>query len=72
VACPGLPKAYGSAGLCAAASAPGKTAGNPSIAMNDGSVNIAVEGEPGDLWFFWQDSSGAFHQETVDTSANLS
>jgi hypothetical protein len=40
--------------------------------MNDGSVNIAVEGEPGDLWFFWQDSSGAFHQETVDTSANLS
>jgi hypothetical protein len=55
-----------------APSAPGKTAGNPSITMNDGSVNIAVEGEPGDLWFFWQDSSGAFHQETVDTSANLS
>ena len=49
-----------------------KNCRNPSITMNDGSVNIAVEGEPGDLWFFWQDSSGAFHQETVDTSANLS
>jgi hypothetical protein len=55
-----------------APSAPGKVASNPSITMNDGSVNIAVEGETGDLWFFWQDSSGTFHQETVDTSANLS
>jgi hypothetical protein len=45
--------------------------GVPSITMNDGSVNIAVEGYPGDLWFYWQDSSGAFHQETVDTAANL-
>jgi hypothetical protein len=44
----------------------------PSITMNDGSVNIAVEGYLGDLWFYWQDSSGAFHQETVDTAANLS
>jgi hypothetical protein len=25
----------------------------------------------GDLWFFWEDSSGAFDQETVDTAANL-
>ena len=51
---------------------PGKTASNPSITVNNGSVNIAVEGESGDLWFFWEDSSGAFHQETVDTAANLS
>src|ERR1700691_1035153 len=51
---------------------PDKTASNPSITVNNGSVNIAVEGESGDLWFYWEDSSGSFHQETVDTSANLS
>jgi hypothetical protein len=55
-----------------ALSDPDKTASNPSITVNNGSVNIAVEGETGDLWFYWEDSSGAFHQETVDTSANLS
>src|SRR5580704_5657836 len=46
-------------------------AGVPSITMNDGSVNIAVEDGQGNLVFYWEDSSGAFHEETVDTSANL-
>jgi hypothetical protein len=45
--------------------------GVPSITMNDGSVNIAVEDGQGNLVFYWEDSSGAFHEETVDTSANL-
>ena len=45
--------------------------GDPSITMNDGSVNIATEDVYGNLSFFWQDSSGAFHEETVDTAANL-
>jgi hypothetical protein len=45
--------------------------GDPSVTMNDGSVNIAVEDDEGDLDFYWQDSSGASHQETVDTAANL-
>jgi hypothetical protein len=39
--------------------------------MNNGSVNIAFETIEGDLLFYWQDSSGAFHGETVDTAANL-
>jgi hypothetical protein len=51
---------------------PGLTVvGNPSVTINDGSVNIATEDVYGNLSFFWQDSSGAFHQETVDTAANL-
>jgi hypothetical protein len=45
--------------------------GVPSITINNGSVNIATEDIYGNLSFFWQDSSGAFHQETVDTAANL-
>jgi hypothetical protein len=45
--------------------------GVPSITMNDGSVNIAVEDGQGNLVFYWEDSSGAFHEETVDTAANL-
>jgi hypothetical protein len=53
-------------------SAPVHVSSNPSTTLNNGSVNIAVEGQTGDLWFYWEDSSGAFHQETVDTSANLS
>jgi hypothetical protein len=56
----------------AAGPVPGTVASNASITVNNGSVNIAVEGESGDLWFFWEDSSGAFDQETVDTAANLS
>jgi hypothetical protein len=46
-------------------------AGVPSITINDGSVNIAVEDGQGNLVFYWEDSSGAFHEETVDTAANL-
>jgi len=46
-------------------------AGVPSITTNDGSVNIAVEDGQGNLVFYWEDSSGAFHEETVDTAANL-
>ena len=49
----------------AAGPVPGTVASNPSITVNNGSVNIAVEGDTGDLWFYWEDSSGAFHQETV-------
>jgi len=45
--------------------------GVPSITMNDGSVNIAVEDGQGNLVFYWEDISGAFHEETVDTAANL-
>jgi hypothetical protein len=45
--------------------------GVPSITVNNGSVNIASEDIDGNLSFFWEDSSGAFHQETVDTAANL-
>jgi hypothetical protein len=37
-------------------------ASNASITVNNGSVNIAAEGDTGDLWFFWEDNSGAFHQ----------
>jgi hypothetical protein len=39
--------------------------------MNGGLLNIASEDGNGDLIFFWQDSSGNFHEETVDTAANL-
>jgi hypothetical protein len=45
--------------------------GVPSITINNGSVNIAAEDSDGNLSFWWQDSSGAYHQETVDTAANL-
>jgi len=44
---------------------------NPAITINRGSVNIADEDGSGNLDFYWQDSSGTFHQETVDTAANL-
>jgi hypothetical protein len=39
--------------------------------MNGGLVNIAVVGAHGDLDLWWQDSSGTWHQETVDSAANL-
>jgi hypothetical protein len=45
--------------------------GNPSAVMNGGLLNIASEDGNGNLIFFWQDSSGSFHEETVDTAANL-
>jgi hypothetical protein len=50
---------------------PGGVMGDPSVTMNDGSVNIAVEDYQGNLDFYWEDSSGAYHQELVDTAANL-
>jgi hypothetical protein len=45
--------------------------GDPAITMNNGSENIAFEDANGNLDFYWEDSSGAFHGETVDTAANL-
>jgi hypothetical protein len=49
----------------------GCSVGNPSAVMNGGLLNIASEDGNGNLIFFWQDSSGNFHEETVDTAANL-
>jgi hypothetical protein len=46
-------------------------AGVPSVTVNDGMVNIAVEDGDGNLVFYWEDSSGNFHEETVDSAANL-
>jgi hypothetical protein len=43
----------------------------PSATMNGGLVNIAVEDPAGNLDFWWQDSSGNFHEELVDTASNL-
>lgn len=43
----------------------------PSITMNGGLVNITDEDDSGNLNFYWQDSSGTFHSEVVDTAANL-
>jgi hypothetical protein len=45
--------------------------GDPSITMNNGSENIAFDDSKGDLLFYWEDSSGNFHGETVDTANNL-
>jgi hypothetical protein len=45
--------------------------GAPTVTMNGGLVNIAVIAANDDLDFWWQDSSGTWHQETVDTAANL-
>jgi hypothetical protein len=45
--------------------------GVPAITMNGGLVNIADEDDAGNLRFYWQDSSGTFHPEVVDTAANL-
>jgi hypothetical protein len=49
----------------------GCQAGSQTVTMNGGLVNIAVFDENGNLDFWWQDSSGTWHQETVDTAANL-
>ncbi len=48
-----------------------KLVGVPSVTVNHGSVNIAVEDGQGNLVFYWEDSSGAFQEETVDTTNNL-
>jgi hypothetical protein len=45
--------------------------GAPAVTMNGGLVNIAVVAANGDLDFWWQDSSGTWHQETVDTPASM-
>jgi hypothetical protein len=39
--------------------------------MNGGLLNIATEDGQGNLRFWWQDSAGTYHEETVDTSGNL-
>jgi hypothetical protein len=44
---------------------------DPTVTMNGGLVNVAVVAANGNLNFWWQDSSGTWHQETVDTAANL-
>ena len=36
-----------------------------TVTINQGSENIAVFGTAGDLEFYWEDSTGAFHEETV-------
>ncbi|MGH3186617.1 MAG: hypothetical protein ACRDOL_05010 [Streptosporangiaceae bacterium] len=37
----------------------------PAATMNNGSLNIAVFGSNGNLYFYWQDGSGNYHQELV-------
>jgi hypothetical protein len=37
-----------------------------SITENNGSDNIAIFAEGGDLLFLWDDSNGTYHQELVD------
>ena len=39
---------------------------DPSITANDGLNNIAMFGFTGGLYFYWEDSNGGWHQETVD------
>jgi hypothetical protein len=51
--------AYGDGGAGAA----------PAATMNNGSLNIAVFASSGDLDFYWQDSSGAYHQELVSPAS---
>jgi hypothetical protein len=44
----------------------------PAVTMNAGLVNVAVKGAGTDDLDFWQqDSSGNWHEEVVDTAANL-
>jgi len=49
----------------------GCSIGTPSAVMNGGLLNIATEDGQGNLRFWWQDSAGTYHEETVDTSGNL-
>jgi hypothetical protein len=48
----------------------GPDASVPAI-INDGSENVADIDASGNLDFYWQDSSGQFHMEAVDTSGTL-
>ncbi|HTS96985.1 MAG TPA: hypothetical protein VMI33_10215 [Streptosporangiaceae bacterium] len=42
------------------------TASSPvALTVNNGSENIAAFGVSGQLFFYWMDSSGAWHQELV-------
>lgn len=51
---------------------PGQTGASvPAVTMNKGSENIAEVDTSGNLDFYWQDSSGYFHAEAVDTSGTL-
>ena len=62
------------AGPCAALGlfySPLCSIGNPSAAMNGGLLNLASEDGNGNLIFFWQDSSGNFHEERSTRAANL-
>jgi hypothetical protein len=43
------------------------TGSDPAITENDGSDNLAIFAAAGDLLFFWDDSSGTFHSEVVDS-----
>jgi hypothetical protein len=50
---------------------PAGTMSNPAVTMNDDIENIAAIDYTGNLDFYWQDGAGVYHQEVVDTSANL-
>jgi len=47
------------------------TRSNPAVTMNAGIENIAAVDDSGNLDFYWQDSSGQYIQEVVDTAASL-
>ena len=63
----------GDSSMCPAAGLAGTgcSIGTPSAVMNGGLLNIATEDGQGNLRFWWQDSAGTYHEETVDTSGNL-
>jgi hypothetical protein len=63
----------GDSSMCPTAGLAGSgcSIGTPSAVMNDGLLNIATEDGQGNLRFWWQDSAGTYHEETVDTSGNL-
>jgi hypothetical protein len=48
-----------------AAAGEGGAGAAPAATMNNGSLNIAVFGSNGNLYFYWQDGSGNYHQELV-------
>jgi hypothetical protein len=44
--------------------------GSATVTTNDGSENIAVFGDGGDLDFYWQNSFGGFNKEIVAVTVN--
>ncbi len=52
-----------------AAAGDGGAGAAPAATMNNGSLNIAVFGSNGNLYFYWQDSSGNYHQELVSPAS---